>query len=112
MASGISGFLHVAHEGLAFVDRHAGIAAPRRQVFDHIARGQAAPAPVPWHADVVDRLPGDAHHADTIRHEGLRANVSSWARYDHPVEIPDALLCRERLAHLDEQLGLELGEPR
>src|SRR2546427_282311 len=81
-------------------------ADPGRQVIDHTARGQAAPAPVPRHADVVDRLSGDAHHADAIRHEGLRANVSSWARYDHPVEIPDALLGRERLAHLDEQLGL------
>src|SRR5438552_1441560 len=59
----------------------------------------------------MDRLPGDPHHADAIRHEGLRANVSAWARDDYPVEIPDALLRCEPLAHLDEQLGLQLGEP-
>src|SRR2546422_11270762 len=29
-----------------------------------------------------------------------------------PVEVLDPFLLREALAHLDEQLGLQLGEPR
>src|SRR5438093_11265737 len=47
MAAGISGPLHVAHEGLAFVDRHIRVADPGGEVINDVARRQAHPAPVP-----------------------------------------------------------------
>src|SRR5256885_2951154 len=64
MGSGISRLLHVADERLAFVDRHVGISDPRGQIVDHVPRGEPHPAPVPRHADVMDTLAGDLHHAD------------------------------------------------
>src|SRR5919197_2896320 len=71
-ASAISRLLHVADERLAFVDRHVGVAHPGGEVVDDIAGGESHPAPVPGHADVMDRLAGDLHHADAVRHQGLR----------------------------------------
>src|SRR2546427_4202479 len=111
-ASAISRLLHVADERLALVDRHVGISHPGGQVVDDIAGAQAHPAPVPGHADVVDALAADIHHADAVGDERLCADVAPRARDDDPIEVLDPFLLREPLAELDEQLGLEFGEPR
>src|SRR2546425_8424973 len=74
MGSGISRLLHVADERLAFVDRYVGVADPGGEVVDDVARAQTHPTPVPGHADVVDALAADVHHADAVRHERFRAN--------------------------------------
>src|SRR2546427_2116007 len=47
MGSGISRLLHVADEGLAFVDRYVGVADPGGEVVDDVARAQTHPTPVP-----------------------------------------------------------------
>src|SRR6266704_2040173 len=111
MASGISGPLHVADESLAFVDRHVGIADPGGEVVDDVTRGETHPPPVPRHADVVDALAGDLHYADAIGDERLRADAAAGRGDINPVEVLDPLLAGQVPAHLDEQLGLELGEP-
>src|SRR2546425_4161768 len=100
MGSGISRLLHVADEGLAFVDRYVGVADPGGEVVDDVAGDQPHPAPVPRHADVMDGLAGDVHHADAIGDEGLGTDVAARARDHHPVEVLDPFLLREALAHL------------
>src|SRR2546428_8588648 len=60
---------------------------------------------------MVDEFAADAHDADTIGHERLGANVTARRADADPVEVPDPLLLGEARADLDEQLGLELGEP-
>src|SRR5256885_2679082 len=71
MGSGISGPLHVADERLALVDRHVRVPHPRGEVVDDIPGGKPHPAPVPGHADVMDGLTRDLHHADAIGHQRL-----------------------------------------
>src|SRR5256884_9234711 len=95
MGSGISRLLHVADEGLAFVDRYVGVADPGGEVVDDVARAQTHPTPVPRHADVVDALAADVHHADAVRHKRFRANPTARRRDVHPVEFPDPLLAAE-----------------
>src|SRR3989454_386381 len=87
MGSGISRLLHVADERLAFVDRHIGVTHPGGEIVDHISGGEPHPTPVPGHADMVDEFAADAHHADTIGHERLGANVTARRADAHPVEV-------------------------
>src|SRR3989442_4685711 len=84
--SGISGLLHVADERLAFVDRHVGITHPGGEVVDDVPRGEAHPAPVPGHADVVDVLARYVHHADAVGDQSLRAEMAARAAVHDPVE--------------------------
>src|SRR2546425_12674441 len=55
MGSGISHLLHVADECLALVDRHVRVPHPSGEVVYDISGGEPHPAPVPGHADMVDR---------------------------------------------------------
>src|ERR1051325_3620311 len=76
MASGISRLLHVADESLAFVDRHVRVPDPGREVVDDVAGREPHPPPVPRHADVMNGLARDLHHADAIGHQRFGAHVS------------------------------------
>src|SRR2546425_6872858 len=71
MGSGISRLLHVADEGLAFVDRYVGVADPGGEVVDDVAGDQPHPAPVPRHADVMDGLAGDRSEEHTSELQSL-----------------------------------------
>jgi hypothetical protein len=61
---------------------------------------------------MVYALATDVHDPNAVGDECLRANLAARRADLHPIEIPNALLLGERAAHLDEQLGHELGEPR
>src|SRR5437879_12620282 len=60
----------------------------------------------------MNRLAPDLHHADALGPQALRPDVTARAADHHPIEVFDPLLGGEPLADLDEQLGLQLGEPR
>src|SRR5204862_7139693 len=59
-----SRLLHVAHERLALVDGHVGVAHERRQLVDHITGDDALVAPVPRHPHLVDRLAVDRERSE------------------------------------------------
>src|SRR5207244_10305971 len=63
MGSGISRLLHVADEGLAFVDRYVGVADPGGEAVDDVARAPTHPTPVPRPAALVYALAAGAHQA-------------------------------------------------
>src|SRR4030095_1906588 len=106
-----SGFLHVAHKRFSLVYRNVRIGYEGRQLVDHIAFGKSFVAPVPGHADLVDDFAVDSEGAQPPRDQSLSADLCPRAGDFAPVEILDAFFLGQLGTDLDEQLGLQLGEP-
>src|SRR5437879_12444934 len=60
----------------------------------------------------MDDLAGDGEGTHPAGAERLGADGPTWARDPDPSEIGDPFLAGELGADLDEELGLQLGEPR
>ena len=108
----LSRFFDVAYERFPFVHRNVRIGDQGRQLVDDVSGRQAFITPVPGHADLVDDFAVDSERPHPPRDQSLGADLRARAEDSAPVEILDAFLLSQLGTDLDEEFGLQFGEPR